>query len=108
MLGLTATATQKVKEDVTKCLGISDKVLYFQSSFNRPNLFYEIRNKQNIKNVDEDIANLIKTRFKDKCGIIYTTTRKACEKLSEKLRNKHGIKCNYYHADIKYEIRSEA
>ena len=46
LLGLTATATEKVKDDIAKSLGIKNRVIYFQSSFNRPNLFYEIRNKK--------------------------------------------------------------
>jgi len=48
ILGLTATATQKVRDDVIDRLKIRDKVVIFQSSFNRPNLFYEIRNKDSI------------------------------------------------------------
>jgi superfamily II DNA helicase RecQ len=56
ILGLTATATEKVKEDMAKRLGITKKVIYFQSSFNRPNLVYEIRDKKAIKNIDADVV----------------------------------------------------
>ena len=52
ILGLTATATVKVKDDIAKRLGITAKVIYFQSSFNRPNLLYEIRDKKSIKDID--------------------------------------------------------
>ena len=105
LLGLTATATIKVKEDMASRLGIKNKVIYFQSSFNRPNLFYEIRNKKSVKNVETDIAGLLKTRFKNKCGIIYCISRKNCESLAESLKRSHGIKCDFYHADIAYDKR---
>ena len=52
ILGLTATATEKVKDDIAKRLGINKGVIYFQSSFNRPNLVYEIRDKKGIKDID--------------------------------------------------------
>ena len=105
LLGLTATATIKVKEDMAVRLGIKNRVIYFQSSFNRPNLFYEIRNKKSVKNIEEDIAGLLKTRFKGKCGIIYCISRKNCEKYAETLKRSHGIKCDFYHADIPYAKR---
>lgn len=82
ILGLTATATIKVKDDLIQRLGLSKDMVCFQSSFNRPNLSYEIRQKKNLKNVDADLANLLKTRFKNKSGIIYCLSRKNCEKLA--------------------------
>lgn len=56
LLCLTATATIKVKDDIVKRLGIQNKVVYFQSSFNRPNLLYEIRDKRAFKNVNDDLV----------------------------------------------------
>ena len=56
LLCLTATATVKVKEDIAKRLGIRNKVVYFQSSFNRPNLVYEIRDKKSVKNIETDVS----------------------------------------------------
>lgn len=56
ILGLTATATQKVKDDMASRLGIKNTVCYFQSSFNRPNLSYEIRDKKQLKSVDSDLS----------------------------------------------------
>ena len=106
LLGLTATATIKVKEDLAARLGIKNRVIYFQSSFNRPNLFYEIRNKKQIKNVEADIAELLKTRFNRKCGIIYCISRKECEKYALALK-RHGIRCDFYHAEIPYAKRQE-
>ena len=100
ILGLTATATVKVKDDIAKRLGITKKVIYFQSSFNRANLLYEIRDKKAIKNIEDDIKTMLKTRFKGKCGIIYCISRKECEKLAENLKRNHGVKCDFYHADL--------
>ena len=107
LLALTATATEKVKDDIAERLGITNRVIYFQSSFNRPNLFYEIRNKKQIKNMQKDMANLIKTRFKQKCGIVYCLTRKECETTAEVLKRNHGVKCDYYHGDLAYTKRQE-
>ena len=59
ILGLTATATVKVKDDIADRLGIAHDVIYFQSSFNRTNLLYEIRDKKQYKNVEEDIVQLL-------------------------------------------------
>ena len=105
ILGLTATATQKVKDDIAKRLKIKQRVVYFQSSFNRPNLIYEIRNKKEIKNVDADLTQLLKTRFRGRSGIIYCISRKDCEKLAETLKRNYGIKCDFYHAELPYSRR---
>lgn len=91
LLGLTATATIKVKDDIANRLGITKKVIFFQSSFNRPNLIYQIRNKKQIKDIEKDITNLLKTRFVHQSGIIYCVSRKDCERLAENLRRNHGV-----------------
>ena len=85
LLCLTATATVRVKEDIVKRLGIQNRVVYFKSSFNRPNLIYEIRDKSTIKDVNEDLVSLIRTRFKNQSGIIYCISRKDCERLAKML-----------------------
>lgn len=59
ILGLTATATVKVKDDIAKRLGITNKVIYFQSSFNRANLLYEIRDKKAMKDIEMDVKQLL-------------------------------------------------
>lgn len=100
MLGLTATATVQVKDDIADRLGISRDVLYFQSSFNRTNLFYEIRDKKQYKNVEADIAQLLRGRFSQKSGIVYCISRKDCEQLAQTLKRKHGVRCDFYHADL--------
>ena len=107
ILGLTATATEKVKDDIAQRLGIVKKVIYFQSSFNRPNLIYEIRDKKGLKNIEADIRIMLTTRFKGKSGIIYCISRKDCEKLAENLKRNHGVKCDYYHAELPYSRRQE-
>jgi bloom syndrome protein len=105
LLCLTATATIKVKEDIVKRLGIANQVVYFQSSFNRPNLVYEIRDKKALKNVEADLADSIRQRFRGKSGIIYCISRKDCETLATNLSKKYGIKCDYYHAELAYKDR---
>ena len=107
LLGLTATATIKVKDDIVSRLGIKNDVVCFQSSFNRPNLLYEIRHKKDIKNIEHDLSLMLTTRFKKKSGIIYCISRKDCEKLSESLKRNYKIKCEYYHAELSYKKRQE-
>ena len=79
----------------------------FQCSFNRPNLIYEVRDKKQVKNIENDIAELLKNRFKRKSGIIYCISRKECEKLAENLKRNHSVKCDFYHADLSQQKRSE-
>lgn len=58
-----------------------------------------------MNNVEGDISKLMRTRFKNKSGIIYCFARKDCERLNEVLKRNYGIKCDYYHADIQYVRR---
>lgn len=106
ILGLTATAPAKIIVDVQKMLDIQG-CLVLRATFNRPNLYYEVRRKP----ADKDIClamieNLLKNRFKDKSGIIYTTTIKDAEQLTSDLRAM-GIKVGCYHAMLEGEYRSE-
>lgn len=105
ILGLTATATEKVKIDIVQRLGIQHTVQYFQSSFNRPNLKYEIVSKKG-NNTMDDIVRRIKTDFNDQCGIIYCLSRKDCEKVCKQLKARK-ITCDFYHADLSKEKRKE-
>ncbi|MFU7518148.1 DNA helicase RecQ, partial [Clostridium sp. HCS.1] len=82
MIALTATATPKVQHDIQKNLGMMEAVAY-KSSFNRPNLYYEIRPKT--ANIDRDIIKYIKNN-PGKSGIIYCLSRKRVEELAEMLR----------------------
>ena len=101
VIALTATATPKVKMDIQKNLGMMDAA-EFKSSFNRPNLYYEVRAKTN--NVDSDIVRFIKHN-EGKSGIIYCLSRKKVEELAEILLA-NGIKARPYHAGMDSATRN--
>ena len=101
IIGLTATATPKVQEDILKNLGMNDANT-FKASFNRPNLYYEIRPKT--KNVDADIIRFVKQN-EGKSGIIYCLSRKRVEELAQVLQV-NGIKAVPYHAGLDAKKRS--
>ena len=100
LIALTATATPKVQMDIQKNLGMSDASV-FKSSFNRPNLYYEIRPK---RNVDHDIIRFIKQN-EGKSGIIYCLSRKKVEELTE-LLVANGIRALAYHAGMDAATRA--
>ena len=102
VIALTATATDKVRTDIKKNLGIMDAV-EFKSSFNRPNLYYEVRQKT--RDIDKDIVRFIK-QHPGKSGIIYCLSRKKVEDLAEVLRA-NDIKAAAYHAGLESNKRSE-
>lgn len=97
VMALTATANAKVIADVIQSLKIEDHISLSQS-FNRSNLFYDIRKKD--KNVEASIVSLIKQSYPGKSGIIYCLSKKQCEDLAMKLRTKHGISTEHYHAGL--------
>ena len=101
IIALTATATDKVRIDIKKNLCIMDAT-EFKSSFNRPNLYYEVRQKT--KDVDKDIIKYIKTN-PNKSGIIYCLSRKKVEELAEVLKT-NDIKAAAYHAGMDSVLRS--
>ena len=101
IIALTATATQKVREDIKKILGMPD-AKEFKSSFNRPNLYYEVRRKTN--DIDKDIIKFIKAN-PGKSGIIYCLSRKKVEELAEILKA-NGINASAYHAGMDSSARS--
>ena len=100
IVGLTATATPKVQEDILKNLGMQDANT-FKASFNRPNLYYEIRPKT--KNVNADIIRFVK-QHEGKSGIIYCLSRKKVEELAQTLQV-NGIKAIPYHAGLDSKTR---
>lgn len=102
IIGLTATATPKVQEDILKNLGITDAKT-FMASFNRPNLYYEIRPKT--KDVDADIIRFVKQN-QGKSGIIYCLSRKRVEELAQTLQV-NGISAVPYHAGLDAKTRSK-
>ena len=101
IIALTATATQKVREDIKKILGMPDAE-EFKSSFNRSNLYYEVRRKTN--DIDKDIIKFIKANA-GKSGIIYCLSRKKVEELAEILKA-NGINASAYHAGMDSSARS--
>ena len=101
IIALTATATPKVQNDIQKNLGILDATV-FKSSFNRPNLYYEVRDKVD---PDKDIIRYIKQR-PGKSGIIYCLSRKKVEEIAN-LLNINGIRALPYHAGLDAKTRAE-
>lgn len=101
IIALTATATPKVQSDILKNLGMMDATV-FKSSFNRPNLYYEVRDKSDPK---KDIIKFIRQN-PGKSGIIYCLSRKKVEELAE-LLNINGIKAAPYHAGLDAKTRAE-
>ena len=102
VIALTATATKKVRDDIKKSLGIQ-KAKDFKSSFNRPNLYYEVRPKT--KNVDKEVIKFIKMN-QGKSGIIYCLSRKKVEELAEILQA-NDIQAKAYHAGMDSAMRSQ-
>jgi ATP-dependent DNA helicase RecQ len=101
VIALTATATPKVQHDIQKNLGMM-KATVFSSSFNRPNLYYEVRPKTN--DIEKDIIKFIKQN-EGKSGIIYCLSRKEVEKFAEILQA-NNIKALAYHAGMDSQVRS--
>jgi len=104
MIALTATATPKVQSDILKNLGLREPAIFI-SSFNRPNLIYEIQPKIKKETTLKNIVKFI-SQNKGKTGIIYTTNRKTTEELAELLQ-KNDIKAVAYHAGIDGKLRAE-
>ncbi len=102
VIALTATATAKVRDDIKKNLGIQNAP-DFKSSFNRPNLYYEVKSKT--KDVDKDIIKFIKSN-PGKSGIIYCLSRKKVEELAEVLQA-NEISAKAYHAGMDSAMRSQ-
>ena len=100
VMALTATATPKVQQDILKNLGMQEATLY-KSSFNRPNLYYEVRPK--LEDVNKEVIKFIKMNM-GKSGIIYCLSRKQVEELAETLQV-NGIKALPYHAGLDSHVR---
>ncbi|RYZ22273.1 MAG: ATP-dependent DNA helicase RecQ, partial [Chitinophagaceae bacterium] len=104
VIALTATATPKVQSDIIKNLGLRNPQI-FLSSFNRPNLYYEVQPKVKKEETLKAMVRFI-SQNKGKSGIIYTTNRKTTEELAA-LLTQNGIKAVAYHAGIDSKIRAE-
>ncbi|MQL98292.1 hypothetical protein Taro_030999, partial [Colocasia esculenta] len=103
ILALTATAAPKVQKDVIESLGLHNPVV-LKASFNRPNIFYEVRYKDVIDDTYADLSNLIKSSG-SMCSIIYCLERSTCDDLSAHLK-RNGISCAAYHAGLNNKVRS--
>jgi ATP-dependent DNA helicase RecQ len=104
VIALTATATPKVQSDIVKNLDLREPNIFI-SSFNRPNLYYEVLPKIKKAQTDENIVRFIKS-MKNKSGIIYTLNRKTTEELAD-LLTANGIKAVAYHAGLDSKLRAE-
>jgi ATP-dependent DNA helicase RecQ len=104
MVALTATATPKVQTDIIKNLGLREPKI-FMSSFNRTNLYYEIRPKVKKEVVERQIIQYIK-QHEGKSGIIYVLSRKSTEEIAQ-LLNVNGIKAAPYHAGLDQDVRAK-
>jgi len=102
IIGLTATATVKVEEDILKNLKMPD-ANRFKASFNRPNLYYDVRPKT--KDVNKDIIRFVR-QYEDKSGIIYCLSRKKVEEIAQVLQV-NGIKAVPYHAGLDAKTRAK-
>lgn len=103
MMALTATATPKVQADIQKNLGMNDATI-FKSSFNRSNLYYEVRPKESKEKVMKEIVSFIKSRSR-KSGIIYCLSRKKVEEIAQML-SVNGINALAYHAGMDAKTRA--
>lgn len=101
IMALTATANDRVRLDIFKCLR-ENNTTFLKQSFNRANLYYEVQSKA--KDVNEVIANLMHTKFKGKSGIIYCHSRASCETTSQVLQDA-GLKVTFYHAMLSHKER---
>ena len=102
ILALTATAPNKIRDDVINQLGMKNTV-FFRSSYNRKNLYIEIRKKD--KGFIGEIAKFIKEEYPGETGLIYCSSKKNCELkncefMAKELKTKHKINCDFYHASL--------
>ncbi len=105
LLAMTATATEDYRSEIINQLGMVDTI-YFQNSFNRENLFFEVRVKQ--KNYEiEQMAEFINEFYRDKTGIIYVTCRNDAERISQALQVRFYMKCDFYHAGVDEKRRKD-
>ncbi|KAK7252557.1 hypothetical protein RIF29_36597 [Crotalaria pallida] len=107
MVALTATATQRVQNDLVEMLRIP-RCVKFVSSVNRPNLFYMVKEKSSVgKVVIDEIAEFIQESYpNNESGIVYCFSRKECEQVAKELRDR-GVSADYYHADMDVNAREK-
>jgi bloom syndrome protein len=98
-MALTATANTKVRKDILENLKMTNAVT-LEQSFNRPNLYYEVRPKRGGKNLILDIFGFIAAKPKGSSGIIYCSSQAKCEEVAQKLRDDHQLRAYHYHAGM--------
>ncbi|GLU19707.1 hypothetical protein SLE2022_359410 [Rubroshorea leprosula] len=103
ILALTATAAPKVQKDVIDSLSLQNPVV-LKSSFNRPNIHYEVRYKDLLDDAYADLCNILKS-YGDVCAIVYCLERATCDELSIHL-SRNGISCAAYHAGLNNKLRT--
>jgi superfamily II DNA helicase RecQ len=100
LIALTATAKSNTVEDIIRLLKMRDPV-FLSQSFNRPNLFYDVRAKpRNNVALLSQIASWINSHHREQSGVIFCLARKSCEAVAEDLREKYGLKAEHYHAGM--------
>ena len=105
ILGLTATASEKILSDVKDILNV-DRCVVFRASFNRPNLLYEVRKTSlDQKSLVAEIARRIKEDFNNMSGIVYCFSRKDSEEVASGLVDA-GIKSHFYHSDMEADVKT--
>ncbi|MCO5579679.1 hypothetical protein L7F22_033537 [Adiantum nelumboides] len=105
ILALTATAAKRVQQDIIISLSLRQPAILI-SSFNRPNIYYEVRYKDLLKNPYEDLRKLIKADA-DACAIVYCHARTTCDEVGAQL-HADGVSCRVYHAGLADKVRSAA
>jgi bloom syndrome protein len=103
LMALTATANGQVQKDVRTILGL-EKCAFLKQSFNRPNLYYEVRPKSK-KTIVADMASYIRVQPAGSTGIVYANSRDLCEETAEHLRQQHDIRAHHYHAGMSKKDR---
>lgn len=98
-VALTATANTQVRQDILQSLKMQDAV-FLQQSFNRPNLYYEVRQKRAGKKLIEDINAFIRAQPPGSSGIIYCSSKEKCEQVAKMLRDDYKLRAYHYHAGM--------
>ena len=106
ILGFSTNPNIKIIDDVISLLNI-EKVLYFKISYNKPNLYFEVKNKKYFINPIDDLANIIKKNYINKSGIIYCSSKNESEKISDILGKKYNINYICYNEELSDDNRKE-
>ena len=107
ILGFSSTPYVKIRDDVINLLNMK-KVLYFKISYNKPNIYFEVKNKKDIiYNPIDDFGRIIKNYYENKSGIIYCNSKKECDEISDILNKKYNINCLCYNEELSDEEKNQ-